>query len=569
MNLLYKCAFVKSSKGKNMGKNTVVLFLVTLFFNLCTLNAALPYFSTEDIPMSFSEFLTTFVPKVQKKEKQVGLASWILATTGSKDAATLKAELELEYNLLFHDHAIYEKLLAWDQDPTITDPLLKRQLNVLIRTFKPNLISKDLLKKITEEEANLYFLYANFRTNINGRTYTENEIREVLKNEDDVNKRKDVWEGSKEIGKVLAPHILHVVHLRNEAAKSLGYSDFFSMQLELQEVDQEWLFTTLEDLAEKSEEAYAQLLDEINESLALRFDVTKEEIGPWAWSEPYGQQDPLDAQELDELVKDLDFIPAVTEYYQKMNLDVVGVLNRSDNYERPGKNQHAFCTHIDREGDVRTLNNIKPNINWLETLFHELGHAVYELGFDPEMPWLLRKPPHMITTEAMALLMGRQAYRVKSLEQLGLVSDLSAKKKAEESLRRRQVIFSRWVLVMTYFESELYRNPDQDLNQLWWNLVEKYQKIKSSGSSHGCDWASKVHIGLAPVYYYSYLLGELFASTLEVKLVNMQSPESGAFLNEMLFRPADSLSWNDLIEYCTGEKLSPAAWLSQFTSNNQ
>jgi peptidyl-dipeptidase A len=427
------------------------------------------------------------------------------------------------------------------------------------------LISKDLLEQITQNEANLCYIYSNFRPTINGRKFTENEIRGVLKNESDVNTRKEVWEGSKEIGKTLAPYILELVHLRNEAAKSIGYSDYFSMQLELQEVDQDWLFETLDDLAERSEAAHSQLIDEIYEKLSVRFNVPKEEIGPWAWSEPFSQEDPLEGQALDAIVKDLDYISAVTDYYQKMNFDVVGILNRSDIYERPGKDQHAFCAHIDREGDVRTLNNIKPTIRWLETLFHEIGHAVYELGYDPQMPWLLKMPPHMITTEAMALLMGRQVYRAKSLEQLGVGSDPSVGMMGEESLRRRQLVFSRWVLVMTHFERELYRNPDQNLNQLWWNLVEKYQKIKSPESIYGCDWASKVHIGLAPVYYYSYLLGELFASTLEEKLVVMQSPESGEFLNEMVFKPGNSLSWNELIKHATGEKLSPAAWLSQFT----
>jgi peptidyl-dipeptidase A len=104
----------------------------------------------------------------------------------------------------------------------------------------------------------------------------------------------------------------------------------------------------------------------------------------------------------------------------------------------------------------------------METILHELGHAVYELGYDASLPWLLREPPHMITTEAMALIAGRQAYRYEALCKLlplpAQSQDLM--KKADESLKRRQLIFSRWVLVMTEFESELYRNPNQPLNDL-------------------------------------------------------------------------------------------------------
>ena len=41
------------------------------------------------------------------------------------------------------------------------------------------------------------------------------------------------------------------------------------------------------------------------------------------------------------------------------------------------------------------------------TMVHELGHAVYDLAIDAELPWLLRQPAHTFTTEAIAMLHGR------------------------------------------------------------------------------------------------------------------------------------------------------------------
>ena len=46
--------------------------------------------------------------------------------------------------------------------------------------------------------------------------------------------------------------------------------------------------------------------------------------------------------------------------------------------------------------------------------------------------------------------------------------------------RNRLLIFSRWCQVMFRFEKGLYGNPDQDLNRLWWDLVEKYQEIEAA-----------------------------------------------------------------------------------------
>lgn len=519
--------------------------------------------------MTFEEFLKDFVPKLERKSTQLNKAYWLLETSGSPDAADLKADLDTELKILLSDSKTYQQLLKWEEE--IQDPLLKRQLDVLIRTFKQNQVSPDLLEKTSQKEAELAQSYANFRPEIEGKKLSENEIREILKNETDPAVRKKAWEASKQIGKTLAPLILELVQLRNQAALLLGYPDYFQMQLELQEVDPKWLSATLDDLASKSDGAYLDALREIEGALKRRFDV--DVLGPWAWSDPFCQEDPLDAKELDVLTKGVDIAGVSRAFYQKMGIDVSAILDRSDLYEREGKNQHAFCMHIDRKGDVRTLNNVKSSIKWLETVLHELGHGIYELGFDAKLPWLLKEPPHMITTEAMALIAGRQAYLSNPLAGLVGPQNEALRKKADASLKRRQLIFSRWVLVMTAFESELYRDPSQDLGALWWQLVEKYQKIiPPKERSLAFDWATKYHIGLAPVYYFSYLLGEMFASAIQETLLRetgsaeLTSEKAGELLNKRLFSPGNSMSWDRLVEHVTGAPLSSDAWVKEFAT---
>lgn len=514
------------------------------------------------------KFLDEFVPSVAAKSRQLNKVHWILETTGASDAADLRAELDLELRLSFQDPKVYKALLKWEKDKTISDPVLKRQINVLIRTFKQNMLPKELLEEIAKKEAALSQLYANFRPKFEKKPLSENEIREVLKEENDPKRRKKVWEASKEIGEVLAPKILELVALRNKAARLLGYKDYFQMQLELQEVDSKWLLKTLADLAKRSDKTYAEVLKGIEKQLSKRFGVSVKELGPWAWGDPFCQEDPLDTQELDQLVDEVNMEKASVGFYQAMGIDVKPILQKSDMWERPGKNQHAFCINIDRGEDVRTLNNVQPSIKWMETILHELGHAIYELGFDGKLPWLLREPPHMITTEAMALIAGRQAYRSGALRKLLPPSAHNDKllKKADESLKRRQLIFSRWVLVMTEFESELYRNSDRDLNDLWWSLVEKYQMIKRPENRKGkSDWAAKYHIGLAPVYYFSYLLGEMFASAMELQVGSLASSKAGHYFRQKLFQPGNRMSWHELVGHVTGSPLNAEAWLKQFS----
>ncbi len=518
----------------------------------------------------FSQFLQEWVPQFAKKNRQLNQLHWILETTGSRDAASLRADLDTELRCLLSSSEIYEQLLHWKNDPDLSDPLLRRQMNVLLRAFQPNQIPQELLGQMAVKEAALSESYAAFRAEWKGKVLSENEIREHLKKESDVPCRIAVWEASKKVGSFLAPKILELVHLRNTAARSLGYPDYFQMQLQLQEVDDRELEKLFTDVAQGSQMAYQTVLSSIEESQSRRFSVARAELGPWAWSDPFCQEDPLDVAELDGWVEGTDSVVACRNFYQRMGMPVDSILAASDLYERAGKSQHAFCIHIDRTADIRTLNNVRPTIKWLETLMHELGHAVYEQGLSPDLPWLLREPPHMIPTEAMALLAGRQAYLGESLALL-VGKEASSLTLGATSLQRRQLIFSRWVFVMTAFERELYRDPSQPLNRLWWSFVEKYQQIKAPDRPEGAaDWAAKYHIGLAPVYYFSYLLGELFASAIQEAAqaaygpIPFASPEMGRFLQERLFAPGNRMSWSKLIEKVVGEPLTPRAWLQEF-----
>ena len=65
-------------------------------------------------------------------------------------------------------------------------------------------------------------------------------------------------------------------------------------------------------------------------------------------------------------------------------------------------------------------------------------------------------------------------------QMLGLSDEERAKieKVSIKYLQFQQILVARWVMVMYNFEKQLYTDPDQDLNNLWWDLVEKYQFVK-------------------------------------------------------------------------------------------
>jgi len=130
-----------------------------------------------------------------------------------------------------------------------------------------------------------------------------------------------------------------------------------------------------------------------------------------------------------------------------------------------------------------------------------------------------------------------------------------------EARRAALLVFARWVLVMTTFERRLYADPDGDLDALWWELVEHFQLVRRPPGRAAPDWAAKIHLAAAPVYYQNYLYGELFASQLAATLDAraggiVDREEAGALLVRDVFAPGASLRWDELIRRATGELLS-------------
>src|SRR5262249_23026661 len=117
----------------------------------------------------------------------------------------------------------------------------------------------------------------------------------------------------------------------------------------------------------------------------------------------------------------------------------------------------------------------------------------------------------------------------------------------------------------------------QDLSKLWWDLVEKYQRLKRPPGRKAPDYASKIHIVVAPVYYHNYMMGELFASQVHHAIardvykgadpdtvIYAGNKEVGEFMRRRVFRPGRTLDWNALTRHATGSPLNAKAFAADF-----
>jgi peptidyl-dipeptidase A len=527
------------------------------------------------------EFITAHVAKVQPLDKQANLAWWDAYTTGDSKAYDRNSELTLQIRRVYSDPKEFAFLKELKQSGGIKDPLLARQLTVLYNAYLSNQIDPDLLRQIVELGTQIEKKFSTFRGSIDGRKVTDNEIKDVLKNETDSAKREQAWLASKQVGAAVAPDLVRLVKLRNEAARKLGFDNYHTMFLATGEQDVKELDKLFADLYERTRKPFAKAKAELDQILAKKYGVAPEKLMPWHYHDPFFQETPLVySLDLDAYYKDKDVKELAERFYAGIGLPVDAILAHSDLYEKEGKNPHAFSTHIDREGDVRVLCNLRNDEYWMETILHELGHGVYDKYLDYGTPWLLRTPAHAFTTEAMAMFFGRLSRNPAWMQQtLGLTDAQRAEieKVSGKYMQLKQLIFARWDMVMYNFEKGLYAHPDQDLNKLWWDLVEKYQLLQRPPGRNEPDWAAKIHFSAAPCYYHNYMLGELLASqwhhTLVTKVLGLKSDQGvsyigrqkvGEFLRDNVFHAGNLYPWNEMIRRSTGEPLTAKYFVDQF-----
>jgi peptidyl-dipeptidase A len=517
-------------------------------------------------PAEIEEFISQLEARVAPAEKAVKEAWWRLATTGTEEARKELVRTGMAYTRLFADRSRYERLARWyGERDALENTLMRRQIEVLYLTFAGHQGDEEILGQIQELEAEANAVFGNHRGIVRDREVGENEIREILRSSDDGALRQEFWGASKTVGRQVEETVRELARLRNRLAREAGYPDHFHRALDLQEIHVAELDRIMADLESASGAPFRKLKENLDVRLEKKFGV--ESVMPWHLYDPFFQEPPEDPDlDVDRYFRDKDLGDLTLKTYDSLDLDVRGVMARSDLYGRAGKNQHAFCLSVGREYpyDVRVLANLRPDSYWINTMLHEFGHAVYDRYINPQLPYFLRTVAHTCTTEAIALMMGSLSEEPSWLEKIAKVprEELEVEKLAA---RRRAdgLVFTRWALVVFNFERELYADPDrEDLNALWWDLVERLQLVSRPPGRDEPDWAAKIHIAVAPVYYHNYVLGHLISAQLKHHLEThvtrgpfYENEVAGRYLVEAFFGPGARENWQDTVFRATGQPL--------------
>jgi peptidyl-dipeptidase A len=556
-----------------------ILWLPALLIVSASLDVAM---ASPEVTTRAQKFVAAHEGKVRPLDKAAGIAWWDANISGKDEDFQKKIEAQNRIDEVLSDPAAFRELKELNAlSDRIDDPATARAVKVLHLAYLEKQVDPGLLKRMVAKANQIEQQFNVFRAEVDGRKMPDTEVREVLKKSKDSAQRQAVWAASKEVGPLIEDALSELVKLRNQAAVGLGFKNFHALQLYINEQDTDELIRLFDELDELTREPFRAAKQEIDQNLAATYGVTPAELMPWHYHDPFFQESPgVFAVSLDEPYKNADILKACREFYAGIGLPIDDVIARSDLYPKPGKSQHAFCTDIDRQGDVRVLANIVNNEYWMGTMLHELGHAVYSSKNIPQsVPYTLRGEAHILATEGVAMMFERWSKNRRWMERMSIKVDIPAKfdETAAKMQRNQLLIFSRWCQVMLRFEKAMYENPDEDLNTLWWDLVEKYQEVKRPPGRDKPDFASKIHVVSAPVYYHNYMMGQLFASQVHHAIARevlggvkpnealyVDNKQVGDFMRDKVFKPGKKLDWSELTEHATGQKLNPKAFAEDF-----
>ena len=118
----------------------------------------------------------------------------------------------------------------------IEDARLRRQIEVLHLAYLGKQVDPDLLRQMTAKSNEVEKIFNTYRAQVGEKRLTENDVRAILKESRDSPEREEAWKAGKGVGSEVVEALLkELVQLRNQAARKLGYRDYYALSLALNE----------------------------------------------------------------------------------------------------------------------------------------------------------------------------------------------------------------------------------------------------------------------------------------------------------------------------------------------
>lgn len=485
---------------KQSGRSLIIGSLLAAVINTLVLTASA---ADPKVAADARQFLDVYNRIYQRLYTVSQEAQWLAGTDVTPEHTGQRIGADQARAAFVGSPWVIEKTRAFLQHTNELDDLTARQLRMiwLHAAESPGTIPDVVAARVTAEARQSATLDSfPFKWTRPGSTnsvpITVNQIDDLLETSTNLAERLAVWKASKESGVALKPGLVQLRDLRNRVAREMGFSSFYDLQVAGFGMTVTEMKGLMDEIVRDTKPLYDQLHCWARYKLAERYHQQVPKLIPAHWlGNRWGQEWPglVDSVDLDPLFKGRQpewIVRQAVNYGESLGLPKFpeSFWAKSDLYELPAdatrkKNTHASAWDINLEGDVRSLENVKPDFTWFGTAHHEMGHVFYFLSYDrPEIPMVLRDGASPAFHEAMAETLATPTIQLPYLRQVGVVPPEMKFGETQWLLNSAldQIVFMPWSAgVMAAWERDFYEGnlSTNGLNKRWWRT---WQSIRAS-----------------------------------------------------------------------------------------
>lgn len=500
------------------------------------------------------EFSPDFAKRIHEEEK----AAWDFYINSNPDTMKTFEVAQDNMTQLFSDKETYKKFL--DIDKTKITKHEQKQLKDILKAFDERLNSGELYKAIEKKENEIAQKYNSYVAKIDGKEVSKPEISKIIQTETDPQIRQKAYEATIKGGDLIADDMVEFVKRRNEFAKFKGYDNFFEYKLKEDfDVDVKLLDKLIAEVYSGAKDKIKVIQQKTSQELKQIFEVKKLEGYHYGLLTDSSPEKPVNRILEDENIEEI-----CKNAYRGMGYNIDELIKNGnltlDLYPRKGKNTHGFAFCITPGEDARILANLRNDSRSIDTLNHELGHCVYDLGISKDLPFVDRDPSSPAFTEAIAMMMGDLPKKENILKNI-IPPEILVKFK--NSLKEDESNFISKCLLIIDFEREFYKNPEQNPGKLWSDLRRKYRGQDTAPNN---EWATIPHYLSHPAYYQNYFRASLMKAQIYNHLHSVlgnitENPKTAQYLIDNIFSKGAYVEEYELIKQLTGKDFSASDYI--------
>ena len=486
-------------------------------------------------------------------------ACWDFYTNSSQENLDKMNAAQDKANDFYDNKEIYAQLKEINNKGGVHDKKLQKQLRNLTSSFGDGIEYKNELKAMSEKENEISQKFNSYVMKIDDKPVSKAELSQIIETEKNPEIRKKALNAKIQSGDLIAEDLRELVKMRNDFAKKKGYDNYFDYMLEENyDIKPKELDKLLTDVANNTKDSNKKVMDGVKADLSKAFGVASEDLRSYHFG--YLAGDNPEKLVNDEIKSKEEVVDISKKAYAGMGYDVDKLPIELDLFPRANKNTHGFSFPIEAGKDARILANLTNNVSSIDTLMHELGHSVFTVKTNPKLPYLEQDTTSTMT-EAVAMMMGDMP-RTEGLIKDKVSPEVFAK--FQKSAAEEDSKFVGSSMAIIDFERNMYKNPDQDLKQLWKDMGVKY-KGRSEKDEPTNEWATIPHFLSHPAYYQNYFRASLIKAQLYDALTDKfgnltENKNTAKYLDEHIFQYGGSKEDDEILQEVTGKPLTAEAF---------